>query len=175
MVLGWKRPGRVGRRRIRTAVRFATCCRGRQCRLPLATALFTSKSSRTTTRFLSLFEAILSSHLPANCTGQRRNLLAVCHRLRLLSRAAVPSDTCCRAFHIEIESDNDSISFFVRSVTLFPSPRKLHRTAAQFACGVPPPAFAAALFTSKSSREATRFLSLFEAILSSHLPANCTG
>ena len=100
MVLGWKRPGRVGRRRI-----------------PLG---------------------------------------------------AVAS--CCRAFHIEIESRSDSISFFVRSNAFFPSPRKLHRIAAQFACGVPPLALAAALFTSKSSREATRFLSLFEAKLSSHPP-----
>ena len=159
MVLGWKRPGRVGRRRIQP-----------QCGLPLAAALFTSKSSREATRFLSLFEAILSSHLPANCTGQRRNLLTVCHRLHLLPRFShrnrvekrldfflcskqyflpiipqiVPDSgaiclryatvcACCRAFHIEIESRSDSISFFVRSATLFPSPRKLHRLAAQFA------------------------------------------
>ena len=145
MVLGWKRPGRVGRRRIplgavatccrafshrnrvekrldfflcskqyflpispqivpdsgAICLRCATacaCCRERQCRLTLAAAPFTSKSSREATRFLSLFEAILSSHLPENCTGQRRDLLTVCHRLRLLPRAAVPSVICCRAF-----------------------------------------------------------------------------
>ena len=74
MVLGWKRPGRVGRRRI-----------------PLGAVA-----------------------------------------------------TCCRAFHIEIESRSDSISSFVRSNTFFPSPRKLHRIAAQFAYGVPSPALAAA-------------------------------
>ena len=133
MVLGWKRPGRVGRRRIQP-----------QCGLPFAAALFTSKSSREATRFLSFVRsntffpsprklhriaAQFAYGVPSPALAAASGS-AVCH---FLPQAAVRFATCCRAFHIEIESRSGSISFFVRSVTLFPSLRKLHRLAAQFA------------------------------------------
>ena len=46
--------------------------------MQLLPRLVTSKSSRTTTRFLSLFEATVRSHLAANRVEQRLDLLCLC-------------------------------------------------------------------------------------------------
>ena len=72
-------------------------------------------------------------------TNPLRSLLSRLHPLQSLQPPSLQAGgrrcrlTLAAAFgHIEIESDNDSISFFVRGDSLFPSCRKSSRTATRF-------------------------------------------